>query len=246
MFSINKTEPMDDKENSNRISLLKWFINTVVIGLLTFFFTWVLNERKQGVEEIKVYNTYVDLVTKVDGLAERRLLAEFFSKVTVSSKLKEGWEDYYNILDKQYKTELAKQDSIINKIDPTSVEGKAELQNAILIKNKIENTGLTSPIIANNKTDNYQIALQNELEGFTSLLDKNIEEAISAFSRSENAYNSFHQVYEIGIYLKNMNQSQQRKDDNFWRTIYKDLLEKYSWKMPNAIKIELKERIKTN
>lgn len=96
---------MATKENNNRIDLLKWFINTVVIGLLTFFFTWVLNERKQGVEEIKVYNTYVELVTKVDGLAERRLLAEFFSNVTVSSKLKEGWEDYYNILDLQYKNE---------------------------------------------------------------------------------------------------------------------------------------------
>jgi hypothetical protein len=81
---------MATKENNNRIDLLKWFINTVVIGLLTFFFTWVLNERKQGVEEIKVYNTYVELVTKVDGLAERRLLVEFFSNVTVSSKLKEG------------------------------------------------------------------------------------------------------------------------------------------------------------
>jgi hypothetical protein len=81
---------MATKENNNRIDLLKWFINTVVIGLLTFFFTWVLNERKQGVEEIKVYTIYLELVTKVDGLAERRLLAEFFSNVTVSSKLKEG------------------------------------------------------------------------------------------------------------------------------------------------------------
>jgi hypothetical protein len=81
---------MATKENNNRIDLLKWFINTVVIGLLTFFFTWVLNERKQGVEEIKVYTIYLELVTKVDGLAERRLLVEFFSNVTVSSKLKEG------------------------------------------------------------------------------------------------------------------------------------------------------------
>jgi len=229
---------MDPKENTNRIDLLKWFINTVVIGLLTFFFTWVLNERKQGVEEIKVYNTYVELVTKVDGLAERRLLAEFFSNVTVSSKLKEGWEDYYKILDKQYKIEIAKQDSIIDKIDPTTLEGKVKLENAILVKSKIENTGLTSPIITKNKVNNYQLALKNELEGFLALLEKNIEEAITAFSRSENAYNSFHQVYEIERYLKEQNKSNKIKDDNFWKSIYKDLLENYSWKMPESIKIE--------
>ena len=174
---------MDIKENTNRIDLLKWFINTVVIGLLTFFFTWVLNERKQGVEEIKVYNTYVELVTKVDGLAERRLLAEFFSNVTVSSKLKEGWENYYKILDKQYKIELAKQDSIINKIDASTIEGKAALENALSVKNKIQNTGLTSPIIQNTKSNNYELALKNELEGFMAVLDKNIEGTISAFSR---------------------------------------------------------------
>jgi hypothetical protein len=234
---------MATKENNNRIDLLKWFINTVVIGLLTFFFTWVLNERKQGVEEIKVYNTYVELVTKVDGLAERRLLAEFFSNVTVSSKLKEGWEDYYNILDLQYKNELSKQDSIIDKIDTSTIEGKVELENAIFIKNTIENTGLTSPIIADIKTNNYQLALKKELEGFVGLLDKDIENAITAFSSSENAYNSFHQVYEIGKYLKEKNNSKDIKDDNFWKSIYREMLEIYSWKMPEAIKIEFIEII---
>jgi hypothetical protein len=234
---------MENKESSkNRIDLLKWFINTVVIGLLTFFFTWVLNERKQGVEEIKVYNTYIELVTKVDGLAERRLLAEFFSNVTVSSKLKEGWEDYYIILDKQYKNEIARQDSLINKIDSTTIIGKVELENAILVKNKIKNTGLTSPIISERKIDNYQLALEKELEGFNFLLEKNIDDAISAFSSSENAYNSFHQVYEIAVFLKNKNKSQIRRGNEFWKSIYQELLVKYSWKMPEAIKLEFQKR----
>jgi len=235
---------MDNNENSKRIDLLKWFINTVVIGLLTFFFTWVLNERKQGVEEIKVYNTYVELVTKVDGLAERRLLAEFFSNVTVSNKLKEGWENYYDILDEQYKIELAKQDSIINKIDSSTIKGKVELENALLVKNKIKNTGLTSPIIPtkNISSNNYELALKNELEGFNYLLEKNIEDAISAFSRSENAYNSFHQVYEIAKYLKD--KKDLIRDDKFWQRTYRDLIENYSWKMPDSIKSEFEKRNK--
>lgn len=235
---------MENNDNSKRIDLLKWFINTVVIGLLTFFFTWVLNERKQGVEEIKVYNTYVELVTKVDGLAERRLLAEFFSNVTVSNKLKKGWENYYDILDKQYKIELAKQDSIINKIDSSTAKGKVELENALLVKNKIESTGLTSPIISNGNISNknYDLALKNELDGFNYLLEKNIEDAISAFSRSEKAYNSFHQVFEIGQYLKSKKKF--TKDDKFWRTTYKDLIENYSWKMPKSVKSEFEKRTK--
>lgn len=234
---------MDNKENSNRIDLIKWFINTVVIGLLTFFFTWILDERKQGVEEIKVYNTYVELVTKVDGLAERRLLAEFFSKVTVSSKLKKGWEDYYTILDSQYKNEIAKQDSIITSIDTSTIVGRAELENAILIKNRITNTGLTSPIIAEQKVNNFELALQKELEGFNFLLARDIDGAIDAFSSSENAYNSFHQVYEIEIFLKNKKKSNRLQDDEFWKSIYRELLEKYSWKMPLVIKSQLEKLI---
>lgn len=185
----------------NQIDLLKWFINTVVIGLLTFFFTWALNERKQGVEEIKIYNTYVDLVTKVDGLAERRLLAEFFSHVTVSSKLKEGWKDYYAILDAQYKNEIAKQDFLIDHIDSTTTMGKVALENALSFKNDIMNAGLTSPIISNKKNDRHELALEQELKGFNYLLEKNIENAIVAFSKAENAYNSFHQVYEIVLFF---------------------------------------------
>lgn len=234
---------MDNKENSNKqIDLLKWFINTVVIGLLTFFFTWILNERKQGVEEIKVYNNYVELVTKVDGLAERRLLAEFFSNVTVSSKLKEGWQDYYDILDKQYKSELIKKDSIISKIDTTTLIGKEEYIKAKKVKKELEDTGVTSPIISKGKINNYQLALEKELEGFNFLLEKNLDEAIISFSSSESAYNSFHQVYEISIYLKNKSKNIVIRNDEFWKTIYKELLDKYSWKIPTSIKLEFEER----
>ncbi|SEE21149.1 hypothetical protein SAMN04487765_1775 [Tenacibaculum sp. MAR_2010_89] len=232
---------MENKKapEKSKIDFIKWFINTVVIGLLTFFFSWVLDERKQGVEEIKVYNTYVELITKVDGLAERRLLAEFFSNVTVSGQLKEGWKDYYDILDKQYKNEIAKQDLIISKTDTTTIEGKFELEKAILKKSKIEGTGVISPIITKLNPQNFKLALQKELEGFSLLIDKDIEGAILAFSESENAYNSFHQVYEIEKYLKSKLQSEEVKSDEFWKIIYKDLLEKYSWKMPKIIKFKL-------
>lgn len=235
---------MDDKDKHSRISLIQWFINTVVIGLLTFFFTWVLDERKQGVEEIKVYNTYVELVTQVDGLAERRLLAEFFSNVTVSSKLKEGWQDYYEVLDRQYKNEIAKQDSIITEIDTSTILGQERLENAIYVKNKIQNTGLTSPIVQKADISNYEVALQKELEGFQYLLNQNLDDAIIAFSKAEKSYNSFHQVYEIELFLKQIKKSGATKDDEFWNFIYRELLRKYSWKMPVEIKSELQKLTK--
>ena len=232
---------MDLNGGKNLVDLFKWFINTVVIVLLTFFLTWVLDERKQGIEEIKIYNTYVELITKVDGLAERRLLAEFFSNVSVSPKLKEGWVDYYNILNRQYLEELNRQDSIINQINKFNNERNSELEYAISIKNKIEKVGLVSPIIKEDKEIDIESALKYELEGFNFLLDRNIKDAILSFSFSEKSYNSFHQVYEIGNYLSKKNKSGILMDDDFWNSLYLDLLKDYSWKMPASIKTELEK-----
>ena len=225
-----------------KIDLIKWIINTVVIGLLTFFFTWILSERKQGVEEIKVYNTYVDLVTKVNGLAERRLLAEFFSNVTVSNKLKNGWVRYYDLLDAQYKKEIALQEAIIKNTDTSSAKGKLNLEKAKARKENIENAGLTQPIVAI-KNNDIKAALTAELQGFNFLLDKDLDAAILEFGKSENAFNSFHQAYEIERYLKKRKNSDEVRDEKFWKSIYIELLKKYSWKMPDEIEIQLEKNV---
>lgn len=229
-------------ENSDKkTDLIKWVINTVVIGLLTFFFNWALQERKQGIEEVKAYDKYVELVTNVDGLAERRLLAEFFSNVTPSSKLKKGWKIYYDTLNNQYQRKLKESKLTINKADTITIKGRSKYQKAIEVKEALENVGITNPIIAKK---NPKLALEWELKGFNELLEKNIETAIVSFEKSENAYNQFHQVYEIALYLKKHKNELRQKESQHWKTIYKTLVSSYSWKMPIEIKKIMIEKYK--
>ncbi len=49
---------------------------------------------------------------------------------------------------------------------------------------------------------NEASAKQYEQEGYKALIDGDIEKAISAFTASENAYNGYHQVYELARYLR--------------------------------------------
>lgn len=216
-----------------KVDFVKWIINTVVIGLLTFFFNWVLQERKQGIEEIKTYDKYVELVTNVNGLAERRLLAEFFSYVTPSKKLKEGWKKYYDTLNKQYLLRLKESKLTIKTADTATYQGKVKYDKAVEMKEMLENVGVVNPIIS---TKNAKAALEWELKGFKALLNKEIDSAILAFENSENSYNSFHQVYEIALYLKRYQTILQDPNSPQWKEVYLTLISEYSWKMPSDIK----------
>lgn len=222
-----------------KVDFIKWIINTVVIGLLTFFFNWVLQERKQGIEEIKTYDKYVELVTNVNGLAERRLLAEFFSYVTPSSKLKEGWKEYYDTLNKQYLNRLKESKYTIKTADTATYQGKIKYDKAVEMKEMLENVGVVNPIISKK---NAKAALEWEIKGFRALLNKNIDGAILAFENSENSYNSFHQVYEIALYLKRYQSALQNPNSSQWKEVYLTLISEYSWKMPSDIKRLLVEK----
>ena len=80
--------------------------------------------------------------------------------------------------------------------------------------------------------------------GFESIINKNLDQAISAFEKSENSYNNFHQVHEIGRFLRTKRESRNEQKEDFWQEIYKKVLSDYNWKMPKDIKIQLEELIK--
>ncbi|MDH5414359.1 MAG: hypothetical protein OEW87_09500, partial [Flavobacteriaceae bacterium] len=80
--------------------------------------------------------------------------------------------------------------------------------------------------------------------GFEYLLDRNVEKSIESFIKSENSYNSYHQVYEIARFLaKNKNRLSDKSSD-FWIDAYQTILTKYSWKMPDNYKLKLEENLK--
>ncbi|CAM1371653.1 hypothetical protein [Tenacibaculum xiamenense] len=88
---------------------------------------------------------------------------------------------------------------------------------------------------------NLQKAKEYEILGFDYLLQKEVQKAIDAFIKSENSYNSYHQVYEIARYLGKNKSRLADKNSPHWKKVYRSILKNYSWKMPKKYREEFKK-----
>lgn len=213
----------------DKIDLVKWFLGSFVIVILTTIISYQFQDREHGLNEMNQYDKYVtELIVLNKDLGKRRLLAQYFAYVTPSDKLREPWMNYYLLLDEEYK-QLQKQDSLLT-IQITSSRDTISTQHLIQkseeIKQKL-NDDLVMP--GNNKADE---AARLERLGFESVLNGDIQSAIGYFQQCESVYPSYHSSYEIIKYLKsNVNSDK--------KTICKDLL-KWTWKVPKDIIDRLK------
>jgi len=235
---------MTDERLKIWIDLLKWSVVSVGLVIMTKIIDAGFKDREVGINEIKEYDKYVSLVTDNSKISERRLLAQYFSHVTPSDKLKKGWNSYYKTVDKEYQKLKNRKDSIeqtlllMNSSDSTSLNNT----NVEILKKEIENLeDELTPNFNNTKSKNYELALKWERIGFDALLNKDLTEAIIAFEKSETNYNSFHQVYEISRYLSDIKRNHNFENDLNWKIIYKTILEDYSWKMPEKVKTKFND-----
>ncbi len=96
-----------------RIELLKWLVGTIGLTVITFIINWGFRDREQGMNEISQYDKYAsELIILNDNPVNRRMLAQFFSKVIPSEKLKKGWVEYYKEVDSEYRIFMQK-DSLV-------------------------------------------------------------------------------------------------------------------------------------
>jgi hypothetical protein len=218
---------------SDKIDLVKWFLGSFVIVVITTIISYQFQDREHGLNEMNQYDKYVtELIVLNKDLGKRRLLAQYFSYVTPSDKLREPWMDYYLLLDKEYK-QLQIQDSLITiqlskSSDTTSNNHVYLLEKQQEIKQKL-NDDLVMPNIINNKSDE---AAKFERLGFESVINGDNKSAINYFEKCELVYPSYHSSYEIIKYLKeNINSDK--------KSICKGLL-KYTWKVPKDITEQLK------
>ncbi len=217
----------------DKIDLIKWFLGSFVIVVITTIISYQFQDREHGLNEMNQYDKYVtELIVLNKDLGKRRLLAQYFAYVTPSDKLREPWMNYYLLLDKEYK-KLQTQDSLIlNEIkslkDEDSTYKSHLLEKREIFKQKLDEN-VVIPSSVNNKLED---AARLERLGFESVLDGNIDDAISYFQQCESVYPSYHSSYEIINYLKS-----NKKLDK--KTICKDLL-KWTWKVPKDITDRLK------
>lgn len=119
--------------------------------------------------------------------------------------------------------------------------------DSITVKKGIElDKNLKEPIsnhftVAKKEDSNIESAHRYEKDGFNYLLNKDINNAIKSFRKSENSYNGFHSVYEIANYLEKNKSKLSTNDELIWKKSYSTLLNNYSWKMPEDIKSSFQE-----
>lgn len=95
-----------------KIELFKWLIGSVALVVMTAIIDWGFKDRAAGMQEIQQYDKYAtELIVLNNDPVKKRMLAQFFSKVTPSEKLREGWELYYKEVDAEYQ-EFLKKDTL--------------------------------------------------------------------------------------------------------------------------------------
>ncbi len=140
-----------------KIELFKWLIGSVALVVMTAIIDWGFKDRAAGLQEIQQYDKYAtELIVLNNDPVKKRMLAQFFSKVTPSEKLRNGWEMYYKDVNLEYKAFL-KNDSLakvrlnelMNKdssnLSSSLIKEKAQLENQISENRRIINQPIVLP-----------------------------------------------------------------------------------------------------
>ena len=107
----NKVTEISTKNKSKKnfrlldyIELIKWFIGSILLVVITIIIDKGFKERSAGIQEMQAFDKYVEIILKADNIEERWKLSEFFSTVTPTERLRNKWEIYKKIISTDYIT----------------------------------------------------------------------------------------------------------------------------------------------
>ena len=85
----------------------------MVLVVITMVIDYGFRDRAAGLDEAKQYDHYVtSLIVLNKEVGPRRLLAQYFSNVLPSEKLRKCWQNYYWVVNIEYQA-MAKKDSVL-------------------------------------------------------------------------------------------------------------------------------------
>lgn len=214
------------------VELFKWFISSVAIVVVTLIIDAGFRDRETGINEMKLYSEYVDVILKADNIEERYKLADYFATVTPTDRLRERWIEYRNsivVSYKEYRLLKIRENQLIQSGGDVSDE---------LMKIQMEKEKHQGGLMSVNNIDD---ASAWEEKGFDFLIKRDINSALMAFKKSDEFYPGYHSVHEIYVYLsRNRIVLNNNTNSRGWRRVYAEILEKYSWKMPEEAKKQIK------
>jgi len=112
------------------------------------------------------------------------------------------------------------------------IEESEEVDNSIKLQFQNNNIGSGSRL---------EQAAKLEQEALNFLLDKNIDQAIVTLENCEELLPGYHSVYEVMMLLKRQREILSDKTSPLWQEVYKQILDNFSWRLPESIKKKLRE-----
>jgi len=127
---------ISNKNLDKIIQFSKWYIVSVAIVFSAKIVESSFTERETGIKEMQVYDKYVETILEADNIESRWKLAEYFSTVTPTQRLRERWVAYKNSIEKDYLKfkELKNQEFALLSKDSLTEDQKGELNNIQLKK----------------------------------------------------------------------------------------------------------------
>lgn len=79
-----------------------------------------------------------------------------------------------------------------------------------------------------------------ERRGFEALIRHDVDSAIAAFDEARSIWPEYHNVAEIGRALRNQQDRLADPDSPAWQELYREILTRYSWGLPEDIRVEIR------
>jgi hypothetical protein len=118
------------------LSFGKWYIASVALVFAADIVENGFTERETGIKEMKVYDEYVNTILQADNIEARWKLAEYFSVVTPTDRLRERWIAYKNSLEEDYNKFLELKEQEIQLLSMDSLNTKQKLSLAKIKQQK--------------------------------------------------------------------------------------------------------------
>jgi capsule polysaccharide export protein KpsE/RkpR len=171
---------------------------------------------------------------EVMGLLENREIDAFGLKIgaRIGEQIKEFSANYDNELqDLRVAIEnTPNNEALLKKINSIDKNVKRELEQ---VQNVSNNTDLIQ-----DRTVSKFAAAAAERAGFEAILNRNVDVAISQFSSARQLWPDYHNVAELEKILRRKKSS--LNNEASWLALETLILQKYSWGMPNDIRVRFK------
>lgn len=84
------------------VEILKWYLASVALVLIAKTIESSYTERETGIKEMQVYDKYAQTILEADNIEKRWKLAEYFSTVTPTERLRTRWINYKEVIQEDY------------------------------------------------------------------------------------------------------------------------------------------------